>query len=255
MKNPENRFKTRLKNGESQIGIWNSMGNSVATEILAGAGFDWVLIDTEHAPLEVTGVYPLLQIMEAYPETAAVVRPAINDPVLIKRHLDQGAQTLLIPYVESPEEAKQAVEAMRYPPHGMRGVSGVSRASRFGRVDDYLKTAEEQLCLIVQAETKKALDQLEEIAAVDGVDAVFIGPADLSASLGYPGEPGHPEVVEIILEAIARLQKVGVPAGILTTDQALARKFHDAGMLFTAVETDWSLFTHAVDTLAKDWKE
>lgn len=238
MELPRNRFKAALKDGRHQLGVWSGLGGTVAPEVLAVAGFDWIVLDTEHAPIEVAEVLPALQALAAYPGSSAVVRPAINDPVLIKRHLDQGAQTLVIPYVQSAAEARAAVAAMRYPPRGIRGVAGVTRASRFGTVKDYATRAEEELCLIVQVETAQALAALEEIASVEGVDGVFIGPADLAASMGHPGAAGHPEVVAAIEGAIGRLKTLAVPAGILSMDPAFARRCMALGTAFTAVGVD-----------------
>ena len=248
---PVNRFKAALREGRHQLGIWSSLGGTVAPEVLAVAGFDWIVLDTEHAPVEVAEVLPALQTLAAYPGCSAVVRPAINDWVLIKRHLDQGAQTLILPYVQSADEAASAVAAMRYPPRGVRGVAGMSRASRYGAVAGYATRAEEELCLIVQVETALALDRLEEIASVEGVDGVFIGPSDLAASLGYPGAPGHPEVVAAIEGAIGRLKALGVPAGILTLDPAFARRCMDLGTAFTAVAVDVGILVTGAKALVK----
>lgn len=249
MQNPKNRFKARLKSGQQQIGIWNSLPGTIPVEILASCGFDWIVVDTEHSPVDVNDVLPALQTIAAYPEVSAVVRPATNDIVLIKRLLDIGAQTLLIPYVQSAEEARAAVGAMRYPPRGSRGVAGLTRASRFGQVEDYATRVEEELCLIVQVETGEAMDRLEEIASVEGVDAVFIGPADLAASLGHPGNPAHPEVVETIREAVAKLKKIGTPSGILTIDRDYARTCIEMGTGFTAVGLDLGLLAFAARDL------
>jgi 4-hydroxy-2-oxoheptanedioate aldolase len=248
---PVNRFKAALREGRHQLGVWSSLGGTVAPEVLAVAGFDWIVLDTEHAPVEVAEVLPALQTLAAYPGCSAVVRPAINDWVLIKRHLDQGAQTLILPYVQSADEAASAVAAMRYPPRGVRGVAGMSRASRYGAVAGYTTRAEEELCLIVQVETALALDRLEEIASVEGVDGVFIGPSDLAASLGHPGAPGHPEVVAAIEGAIGRLKAVGVPAGILTLDPAFARRCMDLGTAFTAVGVDVGMLVAGAKALVK----
>ncbi|MGC9417850.1 MAG: HpcH/HpaI aldolase family protein [Rhodovulum sp.] len=241
MKNRKNLFKARLSAGRRQIGVWNAIPAPMVTECLAASGYDWVLIDTEHGPMEVTGALGPLQAVAGYSDCAPVVRVAINDWVLIKRHLDQGAQTLMIPYVQSRAEAEAAVRAMRYPPRGVRGVAGVTRASSFGLVDDYIGRAEEELCLLVQVETRDALDRLEEIASVDGVDGVFIGPADLAASLGHPGDAAHPEVVAAIEGAIGRLKALGVPSGILTLDPEFAQRCMDLGTGFTALTIDVAL--------------
>jgi 4-hydroxy-2-oxoheptanedioate aldolase len=238
MQIPRNLFKARLKAGEQQIGVWNCIGDSGVTELLAACGYDWIVIDTEHGPIEVRDALPMLQAVAGYPGASAVVRPAINDWVLIKRHLDQGAQTILVPYVQSREEAEAAVRAMRYPPRGVRGVAGVTRATRFGEVEGYFTSAEDELCLLLQVETKAALESLEDIATVEGVDGIFIGPADLAASMGHPGDAGHPEVVAAIEDAIARLKAIGVPSGILTLDPAFARRCILCGTTFTAVAVD-----------------
>ena len=248
-----NRFKAALRDGRPQIGVWNSLGGPTACEVLASRGFDWVVVDTEHAPVDVMDVLPALQTIAGYPGVSAVVRPAIGDWVVIKRLLDLGAQTLLVPYVQSAEEAEDLVRAMRYPPRGVRGVAGQSRASRFGLVEGYARDADEELCLIVQVETRPALDALEAIATVEGVDGVFIGPSDLAASLGHPGEPMHPEVVAAIEGAIERLKAVGVPAGILTLNGDFARRCMELGAAFTAVATDVGLLVSAATALRAEF--
>jgi 4-hydroxy-2-oxoheptanedioate aldolase len=253
LRNPTNRFKAALRDGRPQIGVWNSLGGPTACEVLASRGFDWVVVDTEHAPADVTDVLPALQTIAAYPEVSAVVRPAIGDWVLVKRLLDLGAQTLLVPYVQSAEEAEDLVRAMRYPPRGVRGVAGQTRASRFGLVEGYATRSEEELCLIVQVETRAALDALEAIAGVEGVDGVFIGPSDLAASLGHPGEPMHAEVVAAIEGAILRLGAAGVPAGILTMDRGFARRCMELGATFTAVATDVGLLVAGATAIRADF--
>ena len=195
---PVNEFKRLLASGQQQIGIWNSIPGPVVVEILATCGFDWVLLDTEHSLTDIPDLLAMLQAMAGYPGSAAV-RVAGHDPVLMKRVLDLGAQTVMVPYVQTAGEAAALVRAMRYAPRGMRGVSGLSRATRYGLVKDYTQRAEEELCLIVQIETAEAVGRIAEIAAVDGVDALFIGPADLAASMGHPGNLAHPEVVESYL--------------------------------------------------------
>ena len=249
MKNPENRFKAALKAGRHQLGIWNSIGGNTVPEMLAGCGFDWVLVDTEHSPVDVNDVLPALQAIAAYPETSALVRPAFNDPVLIKRILDHGAQTLLLPYIQSVEEAEAAVRAVRYPPAGIRGVAGLTRASRYGAVDRYTETASDEICLLLQVETAHAMKSLKAIASVDGVDGIFIGPSDLAASMGHPGNPGHPEVVAAIEAAVATLTAMGKPAGILTLDENFARRCIELGTLFTAVSVDLAVLVKGVRDL------
>jgi 4-hydroxy-2-oxoheptanedioate aldolase len=250
---PHNRFKQALAEGRQQIGLWCSLPGAYAAEAMAGSGFDWMLFDTEHSPGDPLTVLPQLQAVAAYP-VSPVVRPASNDVVLIKRFLDIGAQTLLIPYVQNSAEAKAAVAATRYPPAGVRGVSAVTRATRFGRVADYGKRAQEQLCLLVQVETQHALDRLEEIANVEGVDGVFIGPGDLAASLGHVGATAHPEVQSKIEDAIGRIRACGKPAGILTPDTAYAARCIELGTTFTAVGGDLGILARATENLARQFR-
>jgi 4-hydroxy-2-oxoheptanedioate aldolase len=249
MKLPENRFKRGLAEGRQQIGLWCTLSSAYTAEVVAGSGFDWLLLDTEHSPSDVETVLSQLQAVAAY-DTSAVVRPATNDAVLTKRYLDIGVQTLLIPYVQSAEEARAAVAATRYPPEGVRGVSAMTRATRFGRVEDYARRAVAELCVLVQVETREAVDDLESIAAVDGVDGVFIGPGDLAASLGLVGEPSHPTVKEIVEDAIRRVGACGKPAGVLTTDPAFAQRCIDIGTTFTAVGVDAGVLAGETEKLA-----
>ncbi|WID99844.1 aldolase/citrate lyase family protein (plasmid) [Bosea vestrisii] len=235
--------------GRQQIGLWCSLPGSYVAEAVAGAGYDWLLFDTEHSPGDPLTVLPQLQAVEPY-QVAAVVRPASNDVVLVKRFLDLGAQTLLIPYVQNADEAAAAVAATRYPPAGLRGVSGLTRATRFGRIPGYAKRATDELCVVVQIETVEALQQLEGIASVDGVDGVFIGPADLAASLGHAGEPGHSSVEAEVLAAIGRIRAAGKPAGILTPDEAFARRCIAAGSSFTAVAIDAGILARGTEAVA-----
>lgn len=249
MKNPTNHFKAVLKTGQHQIGLWNTIGGSAVPELLGGGGFDWVLVDCEHSAIEVVEVQPALQAIATTPGVSAIVRPADNDPVLFKRILDMGAQTLLVPYVQSAQEAAAAVSAMRYGPRGFRGMAGMTRATRYGKVDDYFTTAEDELCLVVQIESVLGLQNLEAIAQTDGVDAVFIGPADLSASMGHPGNVGHPDVAAAIDDAIKRLQALGVPVGIMALDPVLAQGYIDKGVGFTAVGVDMCMLADSVAAL------
>lgn len=253
MELPKNHFKAALKAGKQQIGIWVSIPGSGSVEAVATCGFDWMMLDTEHTPVDLGTVQSMLQATFPYP-THAGVRPGWNDATEIKRILDIGAQTILVPYVQSAEEARAAVAAVMYPPLGMRGVAGMTRASRFGSIPDYAAHANAEICLLVQVETKAALDQIEAIAAVDGVDGIFIGPADLAASLGYPGKPGHPEVKAIILDAIRRIVAAGKPAGILSLDPAFLEEAIAAGTTFTAVDTDMSVLVRGAKALVKKWK-
>ena len=250
---PKNRFKAGIRSGTCQIGLWTSLPGTVPVELLSASGFDWLVLDTEHAPSDPLTVLPQMQTMVPH-HASPVVRPAWNDKVLIKRFLDLGAQTLIVPYVQTKEEAEAAVAAMRYPPRGIRGVAGGVRASLYGQVPDYLLRAEEELCLIVQVETAEALSRLEEIAGVDGVDGVFIGPADLSASMGHPGDMMHPEVVEAIEGGIRRLVEMDVPAGILTGGD-FARRCIELGARFVAVGSDAGLLSKAAYGLATEFKQ
>jgi 4-hydroxy-2-oxoheptanedioate aldolase len=253
MELPVNKFKHSLVAGRQQIGLWVSLASAYSAELVAGSGFDWLLIDTEHSPNEVDTTLAQLQAVAAWP-VSAVVRPAWNDKVLVKRHLDIGAQTLLIPYVQSEEEARAAVEAVRFPPRGVRGVAGMTRATRFGRVDDYAKRADRELCLLVQVETRAGLDALEAITRCDGVDGVFIGPADLAAGLGHLGEIAHPEVQSAIRDAIARIRACGKGAGILATDEPSARRYIEWGTTFTAVGMDAMILARESERLAAKFR-
>lgn len=251
MKNPTNLFKAELRKRGHQLGIWNTIGGNTVPDLLGGAGFDWVLVDCEHAAIDTVEVLPALQAISANPKVSAIVRPADNDATLFKRILDMGAQTLLVPYVQTAEEAAQAVSAMRYAPHGVRGMAGMTRATRYGQVDDYYTTAYDELCLVVQVETALGLDNLEAIAQTEGVDAVFIGPADLSASLGLPGQTSHPDVVAAIHDAIDRLKAIEVPVGLMALDPASAKAFIARGVNFTAVGVDLVLLADAVASLRR----
>ena len=253
MELPRNRFKHAIAAGQLQIGLWCSLCSNIAADIVRDSGFDWVLLDTEHSPNEIPDLVAQLQAGEGGQATP-IVRPAWNDTVIIKRCLDIGAQTLLIPYVQNAEEARRAVEAVRYPPAGVRGVAVASRASRFGRITDYLKKANAEQCLLVQVETRSAMEQLEAIAGVEGVDGVFIGPSDLSASLGHIGNPAHPEVQKALEDAVRRLKAVGKPAGILTSNEDEVRRYIGWGYTFVAVGTDVGLLARSADALAKKYR-
>lgn len=255
MQLPENPFKRAIQAGRLQLGLWSILSSHVTVEILAGAGFDWLVLDTEHAPNELPMVYSQLQAAAAGGSAHPVVRVPWNDMVAIKRFLDIGAQTLLIPYVETERQALDAVSYTRYPPRGVRGYSAAPRASRFGRVLDYALGCEEELCVLVQVETRLGLDSLEAIARVDGVDGVFIGPGDLSAALGHVGNPRHPEVQAAIEDAIARVRACGKPVGILTADEALARRYVELGCVFTAVGSDLGILARGAERLAARFRE
>ena len=250
---PQNPFKRALKAGTAQIGLWSSLSSAYSVEIIAGAGFDWILLDMEHSPNDLESLLSQLQAAAPYPSHAAV-RVPWNDMVTIKRVLDAGAQTLLIPYVQTAEEAKQAVANTRYPPAGVRGVAGTTRASRFGRVKDYARRAHEETCVLVQLETQSALAEIEKVAAIDGVDGIFIGPADLHASMGYTGETANPAVMPIIEDAIRRIRKAGKAPGYLSPVEADAKRMLSAGALFVAVGADVGLLARGAEALCAKFK-
>lgn len=253
MKNPVNQFKAALQSGRMQWGIWNTVGGNSVPELLGGAGFDWVLVDCEHAAIETVEVLSALQAIGQNPQTSALVRPAANDATLFKRILDMGAQTLLVPYVQTPQEARAAVQAMRYGPDGIRGLAGMTRATRYGQVENYFATASDELCLILQLESVEGLANLDAIAATDGVDAIFIGPADLSASMGLPGQTDHPDVIAAVETAIKRLVALGVPAGVMALNADLARHYQSVGARFIAVAVDLVLLADAVKAARRDF--
>lgn len=250
---PRNNFKHAIAEGRQQIGLWCTMPSGFTAEALATCGFDWLHFDTEHSPGDPLTVLEQLQAVAPYSVSTAV-RPANNDPVLIKRILDASALTLLIPYVQNRREAEAAVAAMRYPPAGIRGVAGITRATRYGTVNDYTMRASAELCLLVQVETKAALDEIEVIAAVDGVDGIFIGPSDLAASMGHPGDPGHPEVTTAIEDAIKRIRRAGKPAGILSLDPVFVRRCMTLGTVFTAVDVDAAILIRNATRIAREFK-
>lgn len=250
---PTNAFKAALRRGERQIGLWSNLCSNIAAEVIGDAGFDWILLDTEHAPNEAPGLLSQLQAMSRGTATP-IVRPAWNDAVLIKRVLDIGALGILVPYVQDAAEAEQAVAAVRYPPRGVRGVAGAVRAARYGRVKDYLQHADEEICLLVQVETRSALHSLEEIAAVDGIDGVFIGPSDLAASFGHIGNPRQEDVQAAIRDAAERLAAAGTPSGILATAPDDAERYIDWGYRFVAVGSDLGLLARGANALARSFQ-
>ena len=261
MKTPINPFKRALQNKEAQIGLWLGLADSYATEMCAGAGFDWLLVDGEHSPNDLRTILHQLQAIAAYPASHAIARVPMGHgnvgEMLIKQYLDLGVSTLLVPMVDTAAQATALVRAMRYPQNdgkgGIRGMGG-ARASGFGRNTAYTLEANAQVCLLVQAETQTALDNLDAIAAVEGVDGVFIGPADLSASLGHVGNPAHPAVQAAIEDAFKRIIKAGKAAGILTPDEALARHYLDLGATFVAVGLDTHLLVRHTSALAARFK-
>lgn len=249
----KNRFKQALKEGVQQIGLWTSLCSNISTELISYSGFDWIVLDMEHAHNELPDIISQIQAMGTS-NSSAVVRPPWNDMVVIKRLLDAGAQTILIPYVQNAEEAQYAVDAVHYPPKGVRGVAGGSRASAFGRMKNYLHRANEEICLLLQVETIEALDQLEAILEIEGVDGIFIGPSDLSASMGHLGNADHPDVQSAIARAHAILSKTKVASGILGVKTEHAQKYIDMGFDFVAVGTDAGLLAAASDALCARFK-
>ncbi len=261
MQTPTNTFKQALLTKRAQIGLWMGLADHYATEICAGAGFDWLLIDGEHAPNDLRSILQQAQTIAAYPGSHAIARVPMGHghvgQALIKQYLDLGIQTLLVPMVDTAAQAAEIVRCARYPQDagggGIRGMGG-ARASRWGRFPAYAKEANAQVCLLVQAETVESLNNLDAIAATDGVDGVFIGPADLSASMGHVGNPGHPEVQAAIENAIQRILKAGKAPGILSPDEAQARKYLEMGALFVAVGLDTNLLVRATTALAAKFK-
>ncbi|WP_447895327.1 HpcH/HpaI aldolase family protein [Vreelandella sp. GE22] len=252
MQMPVNTFKNALTERDPLFGCWAGFATGYAAEILAGTGFDWLLIDGEHAPNTVPTILAQLQAVAPYP-TAPVVRCVNQDPALIKQLLDIGVQTLMVPMVESAEQVTALVQATRYPPHGIRGVGGgLVRATRWDGVDDYLHKAHESFCLIVQVESPKGVEHAEAIANTDGVDAVFIGPADLSVGMGHAGNPGHPDVQQAIEKVIKTAKAAGKPVGILAPLEEDARRYQALGCHFIAVGIDISLLRQsAMETIAR----
>ena len=250
-----NQFKKQLQAQEQLIGLWISTPSAFTTEICATAGFDWLLLDGEHTPNDLQTLLSQLQAVAGYPETQAVARPPIGDPVLIKQYLDVGVQTLLIPMVDTAEQAREMVRATRYPPHGIRGVGyGGARVSRWSLRQDYPTRANDEICLLVQAETRTAMENLDEICAVEGVDGVFLGPSDLSAAYGHLGNPGHPEVQAVIEQGIKTILKHGKAPGILTPNEAQAQNYIRLGAKFVAVGLDVLILAKGARELRQRFK-
>lgn len=251
---PLNQFKQALRAGRQQIGLWLGLGETFSAEICAGAGFDWLLIDAEHGPNDLRSILAQLQALAPYP-TQAVVRPPQGDHVLIKQLLETGVQTLLIPMVDTAEQARGLVDAMRYPPAGIRGVgSALARASRWGRIDNYAQLADGEMCLLVQVETQTGYRNLDAILEVDGVDGVFFGAADLAASYGYLGQSTHPDIVAAIEDGLQRTRAAGKAGGVLCSDRALNERYMAAGASFVAVGVDALLLSAATSALWQSYK-
>jgi len=248
MQSIHNKFKHAIQNGEKQMGLWSHLCSPISIEILAHCGYDWLLLDMEHSPNDLSEIVSQLQAMKGGTATA-IVRPPWNDMVTFKRLLDVGVQTLLVPYIQTEEEARNAVAYTRYPPHGVRGYAGAPRASNYGRIKDYAHLNAKELCVLLQVETLQGLENLEAIANVEGVDGVFIGPGDLSAALGHLGNPKHPEVLKVIDDAIARIKACGKAPGILTGDEALAKHYVAQGCLFVAIGADQNVLRDSATAL------
>ena len=250
---PRNLFKQALKERRAQIGLWQALASPYTVEICAGAGYDWLLLDAEHAPNDVPLLASQLQAMKGS-ASHAVIRPPVGETWIIKQMLDIGAQTLLIPMVDSREMAEAMVRAVRYPPQGVRGVgAALARASDFNRIPDYLQTANDEICLLLQVESRAGLAALDAIATTEGVDGVFIGPSDLAADMGYLGRPGAPEVQAEVEKALARIQSHGKAAGILIGDLALSKRYLELGATFVAIGNDVMLLANATAKLLEDF--
>ena len=249
-------FRRKIAKFDKQIGIWSCLSNNTVVEILSVVGFDWIVVDMEHAPNEVPQVLSQLQVIQgSFSSTEAIVRVPWNEPVVVKRVLDMGAQTLLFPYIESASEARAAVRATRYPPHGVRGVMSTARMNGYGTVRDYYLRAAGEMCVVVQCETEAAVRSIPEIAAVEGVDAVFIGPSDLSASVGKIGQFEDPQVQALIRDALRACQESNIPAGILTSNKAYAKRYLAAGFTFVGVNSDTNLLARGAEALLAEFQE
>ena len=250
---PRNAFKAALREGRFQLGLWVALGSAYAAEILGRSGYDWLLIDGEHGPNDMPLMSAQIGALSNSP-TNAMVRPPMGEAWILKQLLDQGAQTFLIPMVESAEQAEALVRAVRYPPHGIRGVgAGLGRASDFNRIPDYLATANDEICLIVQIESRAGLAAIDEIAAIDGVDGLFIGPSDLAADMGLLGNPGAPEVLAAITDAFQRIKAKGKARGIMTVSLPQAEVYRDLGADFMAIGTDVNCLVSAADGLRRQF--
>lgn len=249
-----NLFKASLASNKLQIGLWSSLCSNIVAEILAQSGLDWILFDMEHSPNELPGLLAQLQAIKSG-SAKPVVRVAWNDSVLIKRVLDIGVTSILVPFVENEGEAERAVKACLYPPEGIRGVTSSGRASRYGRDFDYLRNANDNVCILVQIESIAALHELDRIAQMKGVDGVFIGPSDLAASMGHIGNPLHEDVQAAIEKSGQRLADMGVPAGILSNSEESARRYIAWGYRFVAIGSDVGLITSGSSKLIAAFAE
>lgn len=254
MKLRTNTFKQDILAGKPTYGIWNGISHSYVAEMCAGAGFDWVCIDAEHAPFSVESIVQNVQAIQSH-GTSAIVRIPSADPVMIKRLLDAGVQSILSPMIETVEQAETIAQAMLYPPKGVRGVgTALARAAQWNRVNDYFKLADEQMCCIGQIESVKGVEALDDILKVEGLDVLFLGPADLAATMGYLGKPGHPEVVAVVKDCIQKIKKAGKIAGFLTGSKELINTYTQEGALMIGVGLDTILLAKATKALAESYK-
>lgn len=255
MSAPKNKFKEGLTSGKVQIGCWAGFADTYATEMLATAGFDWLLLDGEHAPNDMRTMLAQLQVLAGF-DVSPVVRLPVGNEVLIKQALDLGVQTLLIPMVETAQQARAHVASTRYPPHGRRGVgAALARASLYSQIPNYVTTANDEVCLLLQVENRAGLEALDEILTIEGVDGVFIGPADLSADMGYPGQAAHPEMQKLIKQTLLKIKASGKAAGILSLDDVKSQEYIDMGVEFTAVGIDVVSFVQSLRALADKFRQ
>lgn len=249
----QNQFKKALQGEATLFGLWQGIPDTSVAEIGAGAGFDWLLIDAEHGPFDLRSVLAHLQAVEPYP-VSALVRPVEGSTAIIKQLLDIGAQTLLVPMVDTAEQAKKIVQAAKYPPLGVRGLgTSMARSANWNRTPDYLTKANDEICIVVQIETLAGLKNIEDIVNVEGVDAVFIGPSDLSAAMGHIGNPGHPDVVAAIENAFKVIHAAGKNAGVLAVTKELVSAYVAAGAKFIGVGVDAALLANATRQLASQY--
>ncbi len=248
-----NQFRADLRARKRLIGCWASLGSPITAEVLGLAGFDWILLDGEHAPNDLASFIAQLMALKDS-ASAPVVRPTSNDTVEIKRLLDAGFYNIIVPYVESAEEARNAVAATRYPPHGVRGVSVSMRHNRYGTVPEYQQRVNDNVCVAVQIESRPGLAALDAIAAVDGIDGLFVGPSDLAAALGHLGNAGHPDVQDAIRHVFDRAAAAGKASGILAPVEADARRYLEWGATFVAVGSDLGVFRAATQALADKYR-
>jgi 4-hydroxy-2-oxoheptanedioate aldolase len=251
---PRNTFKQAITSGQRQVGLWSGLASPIVAEIIAGAGFDWIVIDGEHGPNDISTLLPQLQAMRGG-TAEPVFRVPWNDMVIIKRAMDVGARTLLIPFVQNVEEALRAVAATRYPPLGIRGVSVAPRANDYGRIQNYHRNAHLDTCVLVQVETRVALREIESIAKVEGVDGIFIGPSDLAADFGQLGNPRQAEVQAALKDAASRIRATGKAAGILTGNLDDVESLFEMGYNFVAVGSDVGLLARTAEQVAARCKK